>query len=101
MTDEAEYYTTVGKEFAEHGIVRHAQKEYGRGDVTTNTVEGFFSVFKRGMKGVYQHCGKKHLHRYAAEFEFRYNNRSTLGCEDMGRTGRALAGVIGKGLTYA
>ncbi|MEQ9813760.1 MAG: IS1595 family transposase, partial [Azospirillaceae bacterium] len=61
MTDEASYYTLVGKHFAEHGIVQHNRGEYGRGDIYTNTAEGFFSIFKRGMKGVYQHCAKHHL----------------------------------------
>jgi hypothetical protein len=58
-----------------HGAVHHAKKEYARGEIGTNTVEGFYSIFKRGMKGVYQHCGEKHLHSYLAEFDFRYSNR--------------------------
>lgn len=78
----------------------HSAKEYVRGIVHTNTVEGYFSVFKRGMKGVYQHCGKQHLHRYLAEFDFRYNNRVKLGCSDVERAERALRGVVGKRLTY-
>ncbi len=65
-----------------HGFTRHGQGEYVVGDVHTNTVEGFYSVFKRGMKGVYQHCAEKHLHRYVAEFDFRYNNRVRLGVDD-------------------
>ncbi|SLN43932.1 IS1595 family transposase [Oceanibacterium hippocampi] len=97
MTDEASYYTKVGQEFAEHGVVHHNRGEYGRGDVYTNTVEGYFSIFKRGMKGVYQHCGKKHLHRYVAEFEFRYNERDI---SDVERAGEALKGISGKRLTY-
>lgn len=100
MTDEASYYTQVGHEFAEHGVVRHNQGEYGRGDIHTNTIEGFFSVFKRGMKGVYQHCAKRHLHRYLAEFDFRYNNRIALGVDDQDRTDRALVGISGKRLMY-
>jgi ISXO2-like transposase domain len=68
--------------------------------VTTNTVEGYFSIFKRGMKGIYQHCSEKHLHRYLAEFDFRYNNRVRLGVNDEARTGRALKGMVGKRLTY-
>jgi hypothetical protein len=68
--------------------------------IHTNTIEGYFSIFKRGMKGVYQHCGEKHLHRYLAEFDFRYNNRSKLGCEDQERGERALKGIKGKRLTY-
>ncbi|MEO1459596.1 MAG: IS1595 family transposase [Pseudomonadota bacterium] len=100
MTDEASYYTKIGREFAEHGVVHHGAGEYGRGTIHTNTVEGFFSIFKRGMKGVYQHCAKKHLHRYAAEFEFRYNNRSANGVEDQERAQAALVGAKGKRLTY-
>jgi hypothetical protein len=71
-----------------------------RGTVHTNTIEGFFSIFKRGMKGVYQHCGEQHLHRYLAEFDFRYNNRIALGVDDAVRADRALAGIEGKRLTY-
>jgi len=100
MTDEASYYTKVGREFASHEIVRHGQGEYGRGDIGTNTIEGFFSVFKRGMKGVYQHCGKGHLHRYAAEFEFRYNHRIANNVNDIERADRILNGFKGKRLKY-
>ncbi len=71
-----------------------------RGDVHTNTVEGFYSIFKRGMKGVYQHCGEKHLHRYLAEFDFRYNNRIALGTDDQDRAENAIKGMTGKRLTY-
>jgi hypothetical protein len=71
-----------------------------RGDVHTNTVEGYFSIFKRGMKGVYQHCDEKHLHRYLAEFDFRYNNRVRLGVNDEQRAEKARRGVKGKRLTY-
>ncbi|RYZ72541.1 MAG: IS1595 family transposase, partial [Proteobacteria bacterium] len=73
---------------------------YARGDVTTNSVEGFFSVFKRGMRGTYQHCAEKHLHRYLAEFDFRFNNRTALGIGDDVRTEELLRGVVGKRLTY-
>ncbi len=100
MTDEAAYYKTIGKGFAAHGSVEHSAGEYVRDEVHTNTLEGIFSVFKRGMKGVYQHCGEKHLHRYVAEFDFRYNNRSALGVEDAERATKALQGVVGKRLTY-
>lgn len=103
MTDEAGHYLAVGREFAEHGVVRHGQDEYVSTDdrtIHTNTIEGYFSIFKRGMKGVYQHCSKKHLHRYLAEFDFRYSNRSALGCEDQERAMRAVIGGIGKRLTY-
>ena len=101
MTDEASMYRTIGKEFAEHSAVMHQRKEYARGDVTTNTVEGAFSIFKRGMKGVYQHCAEKHLHRYLAEFEFRYNHRIANGVDDRARANLALGGIAGKRLTYA
>jgi hypothetical protein len=80
--------------------VNHTGKEYVRGDVHTNTVEGYYSIFKRGMRGIYQHCSEKHLHRYLAEFDFRYNNRSALGCEDQERAERALEWIKGKRLTY-
>jgi hypothetical protein len=80
--------------------VRHSAEEYVRGDAHTNTVEGVFSIFKRGMKGVYQHCGEKHLHRYLAEFDFRYNQRIALGVNDGERATRALSGMKGKRLTY-
>ena len=100
MTDEATMYRTIGRDFAEHSAVKHCRKEYVRGDVTTNTVEGAFSIFKRGMKGVYQHCAEKHLHRYLAEFEFRYSNREANGFNDGDRNAEALKGITGKRLTY-
>lgn len=99
-TDESTLYKAVGREFAGHDKVNHLAKEYVRGEVTTNTVEGFFSIFKRGMRGVYQHCGEQHLHRYLAEFDFRYNNRVALGVDDRQRADSALMGIIGKRLTY-
>jgi transposase-like protein len=100
MTDEAAYYKSIGKGFAAHGSVQHSAYEYVKGDAHTNTLEGIFSVFKRGMKGVYQHCGQQHLHRYVAEFDFRYNNRVRLGVDDAGRTQKALTGIVGKRLYY-
>lgn len=100
MTDEAGQYTHLGRDFAEHGVVRHSRGEYGRGDVHTNTIEGYFSIFKRGMKGVYQHCGKRHLHRYVAEFDFRYSDRVALGVDDVARADIALKGIVGRRLTY-
>ena len=100
MTDEAAYYSKLGDSFADHEYVNHKAEEWARGEVHTNTLEGFFSIFKRGMRGVYQHCAKKHLHRYAAEFEFRYNHRVGNGCDDQMRAERALAGIKGKRLTY-
>lgn len=99
-TDESNLYPTVGAEFAKHETVNHGAKEYARGDVTTNSVEGFFGIFKRGMTGVYQHCGEQHLQRYLNEFTFRYNNRSKLGIEDAERAVIALRGADGKRLTY-
>ena len=100
QTDESRLYTKVGAEFAAHETVNHSAKEYARGDVTTNTVEGYFSIFKRGMKGVYQHCGEKHLHRYLAEYDFRFNHRVKLGFNDGERAALAVKGASGKRLTY-
>jgi transposase-like protein len=100
MTDEHTMYKKIGREFAEHSAVHHYNKEYVRGDVTTNTVEGAFSIFKRGMRGVYQHCAEKHLHRYLAEFEFRYSHREATGCNDADRANKLLSGIVGKRLTY-
>ena len=100
MTDEAGQYRDLGRWFAGHDFVSHSRGEYGRGEIHTNTIEGSFSIFKRGMKGVYQHCGKKHLHRYVAEFEFRYNNREANGVNDGERSNQALRGIVGKRLTY-
>lgn len=100
ITDEARLYKRMGKFFASHESVNHAAGEYGRGDVFTNTVEGSFSIFKRGMKGVYQHCGEQHLHRYLAEFDFRYSNRAKLGVDDKARSVAAVQGIVGKRLTY-
>jgi hypothetical protein len=99
-TDESRLYPVVGGEFAAHETVRHTANEYARGDVTTNTVETYFSVFKRGMRGTYQHCKEKHLHRYLAEFDFRFNNRSALGVTDGERATLAIKGIEGKRLTY-
>jgi transposase-like protein len=101
MTDEANAYRRLEDDFAAHSYVRHSAGEYGRGPVHTNTVEGYFSIFKRGMKGVYQHCGEKHLHRYLAEFDFRYCNREANGCNDADRSTAALKGIVGKRLLYA
>jgi len=99
-TDESNLYRAVGREFAAHDHVMHAGHEYGRGEVHTNTLEGFFSIFKRGMRGIYQHCDEKHLHRYLAEFDFRYSNRVALGYNNADRADTMLKGVIGKRLTY-
>jgi transposase-like protein len=100
MTDEASVYPAAGAHYTDHQTVNHSQYEYARGTTSTNTVEGYFSIFKRGMKGIYQHCSEKHLHRYLAEFDFRYSNREKLGVNDIARTHRMLAGATGKRLTY-
>jgi hypothetical protein len=100
MTDEAGQYAHLGKYFTEHDFVTHGTGEYVRGDVHTNTLEGFYSVTKRGMKGIYQHCSEQHLYRYVAEFDFRYNNRVRLGVGDQERTENTLRGFVGKRLTY-
>jgi hypothetical protein len=99
-TDEASWYRGLKGDFARHEAVNHQADEYVRGTVTTNTVEGFYSIFKRGMKGVYQHCAEKHLHRYLAEFDFLYSNRFALGYDDGERAVRAIKGIVGKRLTY-
>jgi transposase-like protein len=100
FTDESRLYMGADAHVAEHDTVHHASKEYARGIVHTNTVEGFFSIFKRGMKGIYQHCDEKHLHRYLSEYDFRYNNRTALGVNDETRAVKALEGAVGKRLTY-
>jgi len=100
MTDQSTVYVPVGREMAGHEAVNHSAEEWVRDEAHTNTLEGYFSVFKRGMKGVYQHCGEKHLHRYLAEFDFRYNNRIRLGVDDTARSDAALRGIVGKRLTY-
>jgi transposase-like protein len=110
MTDTASWYKALGETFAGHDSVNHGEHEYGRRDVYpgtaqplnihTNTVEGYYSIFKRGMKGVYQHCKEKHLHRYLAEFDFRYSHRVRLGYSDEARANVALQGIVGKRLTY-
>ena len=102
-TDEAGHYAHTRVYFAGHETVNHAAEEYVRlsdRSVHTNTIEGFFSIFKRGMKGVYQHCGEQHLHRYLAEFDFRYSERAKLGVNDVERADKALKGISGKRLTY-
>lgn len=103
MTDEANHYKRIGPRFASHETVNHGRDEYVRyaeETVTTNTVENYFSVFKRGMRGIYQHCAKHHLHRYLAEFDFRYSNRSANGVDDVQRASIALSLIGGKRLTY-
>lgn len=99
-TDESAIYLEPGKSFASHETVNHAAKEYVRGDAYTNTVEGYFSILKRGIYGVYHHVSQEHLKRYLAEFDFRYNYRIALGFDDATRADIALNGVKGKRLTY-
>ena len=100
MTDEAAWYKRADQWFLGHESVDHSAGEYVRGTIHTNTIEGYFSIFKRGMKGVYQHCAKRHLHRYMAEFDFRYSYRSANGVEDQERAQIALKGAKGKRLYY-
>ncbi len=111
MPREASYrHTYAYRGFASHDAVNHGQEEYVRTEypitgepaktITTNTVEGYYSIFKRGMKGVYQHCAEKHLHRYLAEYDFRYSNRAALGIDDYTRAEIAAKGIVGKRLTY-
>jgi transposase-like protein len=119
MTDQARVYEKVGTEFADHGVVNHGEDQYVRywnevtdkigpngkpivetTVITTNTIESYFSVFKRGMRGTYQHCSEKHLHRYLAEFDFRHNNRIALGIDDTDRANELAKGIVGKRLTY-
>jgi len=113
MTDEATRYWKLGKEFAQHSSVNHSKKEYARGDVTTNTVEGYFSILKRGLIGTYHHVSEHHLQRYVNEFDFRYNNRQVraktiggknkwemVGPSDTQRAENLLKGISGKRLTY-
>jgi ISXO2-like transposase domain len=100
MTDPAGGYYHAGKRFARHETIDHGADEYVRGDAHSNTVEGYFSILKRGVTGIYHHVSERHLHRYLAEFDFRYNNRVALGTHDVGRTTNARLGAKGKRLTY-
>jgi transposase-like protein len=104
ITDQATWYSEIGAMFKSHDTVNHSRDEYVRYEpnfvITTNTVEGYYSIFKRGMIGVYQHCAEKHLHRYLAEFDFRYSNRIALGVDDTLRARKAVKGVEGKRLMY-
>ena len=97
MTDEAKVYIGIGQHFASHETVKHVDHEYVRGDVTTNTVEGFFALLKRGVYGTYHHWSKQHVHRYVAEFEHRYNTRKMTDAE---RVTTVIRGAEGKRLTY-
>ncbi len=97
VTDEFRAYMGLEKDFTAHSVVCHSKGEYSRGPIYTNTIEGYFSILKRGLTGVYQHCGPQHLRRYVGEFDFRYNNRK---CDDVERTVVALRGIEGKRLMY-
>jgi len=97
MTDQAPVYKKIGKSFQSHEVVDHSKGEYARGDVFTNSAEGFFGILKRGISGIYQHVDEEHLHRYVGEFSFRYNNRKV---NDAQRADNALRGISGKRLTY-
>ncbi len=100
VTDESQLYPAPAANYLQHSTVNHAAKEYVRGDIHTNTIEGVFSIFKRGMIGTYQHCGEQHLQRYLNEFDFRYSNRTKLGFNDATRAAKIIKGAEGKRLTY-
>ena len=100
MTDEGGQYYHAGKEFARHETINHSADEYVRGDAYTNTIEGYFSVLKRGIVGTYHHVSQQHLKRYLAEFDFRYNEREKLGVSDAARMAKSVQGIVGKRLTY-
>ncbi|MGN6146509.1 MAG: IS1595 family transposase [Mesorhizobium sp.] len=104
FTDESRLYWGMAGHFAGHETTKHSGGEYVRYEageaIHSNNIESYFSVFKRGMRGTYQHCAEKHLHRYLAEFDFRHNQRVALGVSDEVRAARLLSGVVGKRLTY-
>ncbi|MES2271330.1 MAG: IS1595 family transposase [Pseudomonadota bacterium] len=103
MTDDAGQYRFMSEHFASHRTTPHMKGIYvdrNNSIIHTNTIEGSFSIFKRGMRGIYQHCGKQYLHRYVAEFDFRYTYRASLGCNDADRATVAIQGTVGKRLMY-
>jgi transposase-like protein len=100
MTDEAAQYRGLSDEFNSHDTVNHSRKEYVRDFTHTNTVEGYFSILKRGINGIYHHVSEQHLQRYVSEFDFRYNNRESQGVNDAQRAEALLKGIEGKRLTY-
>ena len=100
VTDESPIYPGAAANYIQHSTVNHSKDEYARGDIHTNTIEGVFSIFKRGMVGTYQHCGEQHLQRYLNEFDFRYSNRTKLGFNDTTRAAKIIKGAEGKRLTY-
>jgi transposase-like protein len=99
-TDEGATSKSLGRLYEKHDSVNHSAGEYARGDVHTNTIEGYFSILKRGINGVYHHVSQQHLKRYLAEFDYRYNERMALGVTDVERARKAVAGIVGKRLTY-
>lgn len=100
MTDGEGQYRLLADMFKSHGVVNHSIGEYVRGEVHTNTIEGYFSILKRGIVGTYHHVSGQHLKRYLAEFDFRYNQREALGVSDAERMARSIPGIVGKCLTY-
>jgi transposase-like protein len=100
FTDEGATSRNLGKKFQKHASVNHSAGEYVRGNVHTNTIEGYFSIMKRGINGVYHHVSQQHLKRYLAEFDFRYNEREKLGVSDAARMEKSVQGIVGKRLTY-
>ncbi len=100
MTDEGGQYYHAGKKFARHETINHSADEYVRGDAHTNTIEGYFSIMKRGIVGVYHHVSQQHLKRYLAEFDYRYNERAALGVDDAERMAKSIPGIVGKRLYY-
>jgi transposase-like protein len=100
MTDDAKVYVKLGARYFAHESVNHTEKEYARGDVTTNTVEGSFSILKRGLTGTFHSVSEAHLQRYCHEFDFRWNYRIKTGFDDAQRSAVALKNIGGKRLTY-
>jgi len=100
MTDEGATAKSLGRGFEKHGMVNHSIGEYVRGDIHTNTIESYFSIFKRGVMGTYHHVSQQHLKRYLAEFDYRYNERIALGVSDGQRMTKSVKGIVGKRLTY-
>jgi transposase-like protein len=100
MTDQSTIYPAIGKGFAQHSTVNHGIDEYVRGDVSTNTVESYFAILKRGIVGTFHHVSAEHLKRYVGEFDYRYNERIALGVNDMMRFEKSVPGIVGKRLTY-
>jgi transposase-like protein len=100
MTDEGSVAMSIGRDFDKHESVNHGAGEYVRGGAHTNTIEGYFSIFKRGIYGTYHHVSQQHLKRYLAEFDYRYNEREALGVKDAARMEKSVQGIVGKRLMY-